>query len=77
MRKVFSGVRPCLTDILDSFPYNRRKAVQGRGEYAGMDNCHARDQCTSDFAGHGKNCLVRERTDQGIRILGREESTKR
>ena len=20
-----------------------------------MDNCHARDQCTSDIAGHGKN----------------------
>ena len=25
-----------------------------------MDNCHARDQYTSDFAGHGKNCFDRE-----------------
>ena len=31
------------------------KAVKGRGEYAGMDNCHARDQCAAGAAGHGKS----------------------
>ena len=31
------------------------EVCKGEGKYAGMDYCHARDQPTADFPGHGKN----------------------
>ena len=29
-----------------------------------MDNCHARDQCTADIAGHGKNYFDGENVEK-------------
>ena len=33
---------------------------KGRGEYAGMDDCHARYQHYADHTGHGKNYFSRK-----------------
>lgn len=34
------------------------EVCKGEGKYAGMDYCHARDQPTADFPGHGKTILT-------------------
>ena len=49
-----------MTDISEPFPYNTsdkndKGNIKGRGEYAGMDDCHARYQHHADHTGHGKN----------------------
>ena len=50
-----------MTDILFLLSYNMHlmKAIKGEGKYAGMDDCHVRDQHSADLSGHGKNYFER------------------
>ena len=49
------------------------EVCKGEGKYAGMDYCHARDQPTADFPGHGKNYFDGANVEKGGTLCSRRK----
>ena len=53
------------------------EVCKGEGKYAGMDYCHARDQPTADFPGHGKNYFDGANVEKGGTLCSRRKPSQK